>query len=1117
MSQNFVHLHVHSVYSLLDGAARIEDLVLAAKKHGMNALALTDHGVMYGAIPFYQACRKHGIKPIIGCEMYLVDSLKNRKKQPRYHQLLLAETNQGYRNLMKLVTIAHQHMIRGRPCIDLQLLARYRTGLIATSSCMGGIIPQAILSQDLKRAEDLISTFLGMFDKEHFFFEIQGEYMKPQSQINQQLIKWANQWGISLVATNDVHYIEQADAQMHDCLLCIHTGKKLDDPERMRFPSDQYYLKSPQEMAQQFQDIPEALENTLAISDRCNLTLSFDQLMMPRYPIPPSQNASAYLWSLCERGLSKRQIERTVEVEKRLNKEYSLIHKLGYADYFLVVWDIVQFAKKQGIAVGPGRGSVAGSLIAYLLGITNINPLKYGLLFERFLNPERVTWPDIDLDFDDERRSEVLQYVHERYGEEYVAHIITFGSMAPRAAVRDVGRVLGLPYGVVDQVAKAIPSSPGVHLQQLIRQDQQFAKWNRQPELGELLQTACKIEGMPRHASTHAAGVVISPVPLVEHVPLQPGIDDVYMTQYTMESLESLGLIKIDLLGLRNLTVIERTLSLLDKLIDLSKLNYHDEKILKMLGRGETTGVFQLESSGMRKVLRECQPSSFEDLVAIIALYRPGPMEQIPHYIAAKKGQETVQYPHPDLEPILRNTYGIIVYQEQIMQIAAKMAGFRLGQADLLRRAVSKKKRDVLEEQRSIFIQGCLARGYDRQTGEKVYDLIVRFANYGFNRSHSVAYSILSYQTAYLKAYYPLAYFTALLSSVLGNQDKLMEYIEEVRRTGILLLPPDINRSQYHFTIEQGKIRFGLGAIKHLGRQSIEVIEQERENGTFQDLSDFCRRIDLRFCNRRAIEALILAGAMESLPDHRAKQLAMLGELTEPQTSNIAKNQLSLFTDEERVRGRYEQMKPYSQQELLQLEYHALGFYLTGHPLDAYDYLKNPFGLHSLAQLTKQAERTRVSMLVMMREIKMVTTRKKENMAFVQIEDQSGQIEAILFPKAFRKFDSLLRSLKGKPCYISGTVQQDEDQVRLIIDRMGSFEKPTKIFIRIHPAFEQQPEKLEELKGYLKKFRRKIPVTLYYERSKQFRSLPVDKYGLDLSAECMELMERLVGEGSLRM
>jgi DNA polymerase-3 subunit alpha len=1131
----FVHLHVHTEYSLLDGAGRIEELVSEAKKLGMKALAITDHGAMYGVVPFYKACIKHGIKPIIGCEMYLTSGDYRDRPSPRepkiYHQLLLAETTEGYRNLLRLTTEAHLHGFYHKPRIDKKLLRRFAKGLIATSSCLGGEIPQAILNGELTKARLLIEEYVEIFGKDCFFFELQDHGLPEQQKVNRQLIAWSKEMGIPLVATNDVHYVHREDHSMHDCLLCIGTGRKLADEDRLRFPTDAFYLKSAAEMKSFFAYVPEALENTVRIAERCQVEIPLGERLLPRFPVPDGMSAKAYLRKLCLNGLRERYGDSAAEAKKRLDYELEIIDRMGFNDYFLVVWDFVRFAHEAGIAVGPGRGSAAGSLVSYVLRITDIDPIRYQLLFERFLNPERVTMPDIDIDFNYERRDEVIRYVVDKYGADRVAQIITFGTMAPRAAVRDVGRVMGLPYKVVDQAAKLIPAQPGMTLKRAFEMEPALKRMVREPQLHELFSVVRKIEGMPRHASTHAAGVVISNEPLTSHVPLQEGTEGIPLTQYPMEVLEEIGLLKADFLGLRNLTVIEKALKLIRDhrgiQVSFAQTEYDDPATYELLASGDTTGVFQLESAGMRKVLRELKPSNFEDLIAVLALYRPGPMDQIPRFIRAKHGLEKVDYPHPDLEPILKNTYGIIVYQEQIMQIAAKMAGFSLGQADLLRRAVSKKKKELLMEQRKTFVEGCVNRGYSEEVGNRVYDLIVRFADYGFNRSHSAAYGVLAYQTAYLKRHYPLEFIAALLATVVGNQGKLAEYIDEARRMGIRVLPPDIQKSGVSFTVEEGAIRFGLAAVKNVGTLAIDNILKAREAKPFTDLLDLCRRIDLRLCNRRVMEALIRCGALDSLPGHRAQKLAVLDEVIEVASlaeKRKGEDQISLFQDGDKatfaqILASAPAVSPYSEKEKLEAERELLGLYLSGHPLDRFQPVIEQVITHHLNELDECRDRQSVTVAGWISDVKLVQTKRKEMMAFLTVEDRSGRAEVVVFPKPFAEFRLWLK--EDQPVLIKATVDRQDEGVKLVAaqieDLADGFEPKQQVVYMKIASGKENPESLHRLKNFLRQHRGSVPVCLYYERTKKVLSLPPDLYGLAVTKASLMQLEQLLGEGNVRV
>ncbi|WP_041044842.1 DNA polymerase III subunit alpha, partial [Gordoniibacillus kamchatkensis] len=953
---SFVHLHVHSEYSLLDGAARVEALVKRAAELGMTSLALTDHGVMYGAVAFYKACLQHGLKPIIGCEAYYTSgSIKDRgtrQEQPIYHLILLAKNETGYRNLMKLVSIGHLQGFHYKPRIDREHLARHAEGLVALSACLGGEVSQHLLHDRKEEARAAALRYRDIFGDD-FYLELQDHGLMEQKKVMKAMIELSRETGIPLVATNDVHYVHEDDAAVQDVLLCIGTGTTIDDPERKLKPqTSQLYLKNAEAMRSLFAHVPEALDNSVRIAEKCALELEFGRSILPEFrPLPAGLTAGQYLRRLCREGLARRyggsgdwlDGEFRRKAEERLAYELDVIERMGYADYFLIVWDFIRFAHEQGIATGPGRGSSAGSLVAYVLHITDVDPLRYRLLFERFLNPERVSMPDIDIDFSDERRDEVIDYVVRKYGSEHVAQIITFGTMAARAAVRDVGRALNVPYAEVDRAAKLIPHALGITLEEALQTSSELkALAAKQPKTAELLDMARKVEGMPRHASTHAAGVVISREPLTEYVPLQEGAEKTALTQYTMEHLEAIGLLKMDFLGLRTLSIIERTLGWIEQrhgmAPKLQELDMdRDEATYALLGRGDTTGVFQLESAGCRRVLRDLRPSGFEDIISVVALYRPGPMDFIPQFIQSKHGDIEVSYPHPSLEPILRDTYGIIVYQEQIMQIASAMAGFRLGEADLLRRAVSKKKREVLDEQRAHFVAGALGQGYAEEDAHRVYDMIVRFADYGFPRAHATAYAVLAFRMAYLKAHFPVEFMASMLTAVMGSQRKVAEYVDECRRMGIAVLAPDVGTSGVTFTPvggEEGQtIRIGLAAVKNVGTQAIEAIMRERENGPFESLFDFCRRIDLRVCNKRVIESLIGCGAMDGLPGNRAQKIAVLDYAVETAVKwqkDRDELQLSLLGFEETTNWdiAFPDMPDISPGQKLEAEKELLGLYI---------------------------------------------------------------------------------------------------------------------------------------------------------------------------------------------
>ncbi|XID95667.1 DNA polymerase III subunit alpha [Paenibacillaceae bacterium WGS1546] len=1062
---DFVHLHVHSEYSLLDGAARVKEMAAKAAELGMRSLALTDHGVMYGAIPFYKACKERGIKPIIGMEAYVTAGSRHdkqsRKEQPIYHLTLLAKNETGYRNLMKLTTIGHLEGFYYRPRIDFEALSAHAEGVVCLSGCMSSELSRRLAEGDEAGARETALKYKELFGDD-YYLEIQDHGILEQKQITAGVIRLSEELGIPLVATNDSHYICQDDHSLQDVLLCIGTGKTVDDPDRFKIETDQLYLKSGEEMAALFRHVPQAIANTARIADACNLELAFGRHILPSFsPLPEGRTAGAYLQELCAAGLRERYAGSEAwrdasfrqAAEERLRYELGVIGDMGFDDYFLVVWDFIRFAHEQGIVTGPGRGSAAGSLVAYALKITDVDPIKHKLLFERFLNPERVTMPDIDIDFSDERRDEVIRYVVRKYGAEHVAQIITFGTLAARAAVRDVGRVLNLPYGEVDKAAKLIPGMPGMSIERAMKESPDFkALAEGEGSAAPLIAMARRVEGMPRHASTHAAGVVISSDPLTDYVPLQEGAEGVPLTQYSMEHLEAVGLLKMDFLGLRTLSIIERTLASvqerLGKELRWEDVSYEDGPTYALMGRGETTGIFQLESAGMRRVLKEMRPSSFEDVVSAVALYRPGPMEFIPQFIRAKHGQAAVEFPHPSLEPILSDTYGIIVYQEQIMQIASSMAGFTLGQADLLRRAVGKKKREVLDEQRTAFVEGSLRQGYSAEEANAVYDLIVRFADYGFCRAHAAAYAVLAFQTAYLKAHYPVEFMASMLTAVVGNQRKTAEYVDECRRMGIAVLKPDINDSGVWFTPiagESGAIRFGLAGVKNVGTQAIESIMRERGEKPYESLSDFCRRIDPRVCNKRVVESLVQAGALESLPGHRSQQLAAL----EPTLAAAAlwrkereELQIELFDFEEKPNWNVDMpdVPAYTQTQTLELERELMGLYLSGHPLDAHEERIAELKLDRLVDIAEMSDGATAFTAGMIVSLKPFVTRKGQAMAFLEIEDRIMGTELVAFPSVWTKASAFVK--KGSLVFVRAKVQQGDEDYKLLADDILPLDAP---------------------------------------------------------------------------
>lgn len=1054
LAADFVHLHVHSEYSLLDGAARIQELVKAAASKGMKSLALTDHGVMYGTVAFYKACEQHDIKPIIGCEIYYTAGSRfekgNRKDNPIYHLILLAMNEQGYRNLMNIVSIAQLEGNHYRPRADEETLRAHAEGIICLSACLGGEVNQKLLHGSWEDAVAAAKRYKDIFG-DRFYLELQDHGILEQKRASQMMIELAEQLDIPLVATNDVHYVNEQDAEVQDVLICIGTGKTLKDEDRMKMDTNQLYLKSGEEMVERFQHVPQAIANTKVIADRCELKLSLGRAKLPQFwPIPEAFTSTSFLKSLCHDGMLLRygnqsqwleDVSYREHIEQRLEYELGVIERMGYSDYFLIVWDFIRFAKERKIAVGPGRGSSAGSLVAYTLNITDVDPIKYNLLFERFLNPERVSMPDIDIDFDDERRDEVINYVAAKYGEEHVAQIITFGTMAAKAAIRDVGRVMNVSFQEVDRAAKQIPNAVGMSIAGALQHSDQLRNAYEQREsTRQLIDMAMKVEGMPRHSSTHAAGVVIASQPLTDFTPLQYGSEQLPLTQYAMEHLEAIGLLKMDFLGLRTLSILERSYRWVEKLhgksVDFHSISDDDPATYELLGKGETTGVFQLESAGMRRVLKEMKPSNFEDIVSVLALYRPGPMEFIPKYIEGKHGKINVEYPHDELRHILQDTYGIIVYQEQIMQIASHMAGFSLGEADLLRRAVSKKKREVLDEERTHFVKGSLHMGYDEQTANEVYDMIVRFADYGFPRAHAVAYAVLAFRTAWFKTHYPSIFMASMLASVAGNLQKTAQYVDECRRMGILVLPPNVNESHLNFAPVEEGVRFGLSAIKNVGTQAIESIVKGRQDGPYESLLDFCKRVDLRVVNKRVLESLILAGAFDGLEGHRAQLYAVLDDCLEAVTKWKKQRdelQLELFGFEEIQNWNVElpDIRPFTMHEQLEHEYELLGMYLTGHPLD--ELLAGIAGtsIDQLVELYEKEDGSYAVVPVRITSLRSFVSKSGQAMAFAEIEDALVRVEAVIFNRVWSKHSQQLS--KDKLALMLVELQKQEDELKLIV------------------------------------------------------------------------------------
>jgi len=1089
-SPGFVHLHNHTEYSLLDGAARIPDLVAAAAAQGAQALAITDHGAMFGVIDFYTTCREAGIKPILGCEVYVAPRTRHDRQagvdDKLHHLVLLAKDETGYRNLMRLVSIGYTEGFYYKPRVDKEILNRYRRGLVALSACLAGEVPASALREGEEGAAAAAAAYREIFGPD-FYLELQDHGLADQRQVNRILVNVARRLEIPLVATNDVHYIRAQEAEIQDILLCIQTGKTLNDSQRMRFGSNEFYLKSPEQMAQLFGEVPEALANTVAIAEQCAVDLDFDGVHLPEYDVPPGYDVDSYLRELCYQGAVRRYGEITEEIARRLDYELSIIAQTGFSGYFLIVWDFIRYAREKGVLVGPGRGSAAGSLVAYSLGITNLDPLPYGLLFERFLNPERVSMPDIDIDFCFERRGEVIDYVFGKYGRDRVAQIITFGTMAARAAVRDVGRALGMTYGEVDRVAKLIPAELGMTIDKALQTPDLASLYAQDEQVKKLLDTARALEGMPRHASIHAAGVVISRETLTNYLPLYRTTDGVVATQFPKETVEKLGLLKMDFLGLRTLTVIGDAVRMIREnrgiSLDMDHLPLDDPATYELLCKGETAGVFQLESSGMRAILRDLRPEVFEDIIALVALYRPGPLGSgmVEDFIARKHGAKEVEYLHPMLEPILKDTYGVILYQEQVMRIASVMSGFTLGQADLLRRAMGKKKPEIIAGLRSQFVEGAEKNGVQPEVAQKVFELIEYFAGYGFNKSHSAAYALIAYQTAYLKANYAPEYMAALLTSVKDNADKVGLYVEECRRMGLDVLPPDVNESRVDFTIAGGKIRFGLAAVKNVGEGTVQAIIEARDReGPYKGLVDFLQRIDGRAINRRVMESLIRAGAFASLGYRRSQLLAVLDEAL--QAAHRAQReresgQLSLFgfTSQAGVGSEISlpDVPEFSPRELLAMEKETLGLYISGHPLAQYRDLLRSVTSADCGEIPGLPGGKQVILGGLLTGVKRISTRKGESMCFATLEDLTGKVEVVVFPRVFERSRDML--VPDAPVLVCGTVQVNGDDVKVICDSISPLESGGEVRIILG---QDQAGRWGEVHQILAAYRGTCPVTV---------------------------------------
>ena len=1073
---SFAHLHVHTEYSLLDGSNKIKECIARVKELGMDSVAITDHGVMFGVIDFYRAAKASGIRPILGCEVYVAPGSRFDKEAAGsgddryYHLVLLAENDLGYHNLMKIVSRGFIEGYYYKPRVDLALLTQYHEGLIALSACLAGEVQRDILRGMYEEAKEAALRYQDIFGKGNFFLELQDHGIPQQRQANQALLRMSQETGIELVATNDIHYTYAEDEKPHDMLLCIQTGKKLSDEKRMRYEGGQYYIKSEQEMRELFPYALPALENTQKIAERCNVEIEFGVTKLPKYDVPEGYTSWEYLTKLCYEGLGKRYSGVDKALTERLEYELSVIKSMGYVDYFLIVWDFIKYARDHGIMVGPGRGSAAGSIVSYCLGITTIDPIKYQLLFERFLNPERVSMPDIDVDFCFERRQEVIDYVVKKYGEDRVVQIVTFGTMAARGVIRDVGRVMDLPYAYVDTISKMIPKELNITLEKALRESPDLKRaYGEDPQVKELVDASMRLEGLPRHTSMHAAGVVISQKEIDEYVPLSLGSDGSATTQFTMTTLEELGLLKMDFLGLRTLTVIQDAVKLAEegsgRVLDINKIDYNDKAVLAAIGTGRNDGVFQLESGGMKNFMKELKPKSLEDIIAGISLYRPGPMDFIPQYIRGKNHPETITYDCPQLEPILSPTYGCIVYQEQVMQIVRDLAGYTLGRSDLLRRAMSKKKGDVMQKERQNFVYGnpeenvpgCIANGIDERIANKIYDEMIDFAKYAFNKSHAAAYAVVSYQTAWLKHYYPVEFMAALMTSVIDNPSKVAEYIYTCRQMGIDILPPDINKGVGTFSVDGGNIRYALSAIKSIGRPIIEVILKEREeNGLFKNLKDFIERMSVKELNKKTIENFIKSGTFDSLPGTR-KQLMIVYSQIVDQVNRERKysmtGQMSLFDMvSEEQKAEFEIPLPdvgeYEKEAKLGYEKEVLGVYLSGHPMEEYKekWQKNitrttlDFQVDDESGRTKVRDGVRETIGGMIANKTIKYTKKNQVMAFLTIEDLMGTVEVIVFPRDYEKNRPYLE--EENKIFVTGRVsEEDEAPSRLICEKVIPFEQ----------------------------------------------------------------------------
>ena len=1112
---DFVHLHFHTKYSLLDGANTIEAVVDTADRYKMPALAITDHGNMFGVIEFYQAAMKKGIKPIIGCEAYIAPKGRLDKKDnygipnASFHIVLLASSNIGYKNLIKLVSEAHLEGFYYRARIDKELLAQHSEGLICLSSCLKGEVPYRLLEGREEDAIKAAGEYIDIFGRDNFYFEIQDNKIKDQEKINKELIRLSKKLGVQVVATGDCHYLKRENARAHEILLCIQTGSNINDPHRLRFSTDEFYMKSPEEMHRAFSEIPEAILNSREIAKKCNVELQFGRFFLPEYDVPEGFTKESFVERLAFKGLEERFPEGAApvaassvpksEYEARLKEELSVINRMGYAGYFLIVWDFINYAKANAIPVGPGRGSAAGSLVAYCLRITDLNPIKYGLLFERFLNPERISMPDIDIDFCMDKRDRVIQYVTGKYGSDHVAQIITFGTMAARGVIRDVGRSLDIPYSEVDRVAKLIPEGPNVKLEDALSSEPKLKElMNADSRIKTLIEYALSLEGLTRHASTHAAGIVISKEPLTEYVPLSRGTKDEVVTQFAMEDIEKIGLVKFDFLGLKTLTVIDHTVRLINSTtqeddnerFDIVAIPLDDLATYELFSSGNTTGIFQLESSGMRDILVKIKPDKFEDLIAILALYRPGPLGSgmVDDYVKRRRGLIPVKYETPEIKDILKETHGVIVYQEQVMKIANVLAGFSMGEADILRRAMGKKDPETMTNLKERFKEGAKQKNINSKKAEKIFDLIEYFAGYGFNKSHSAAYALISYQTAYLKVHYPVEYMAAMLTCEMGKMDKVTAGIRECKDMGIDVLPPDVNESEKDFTVTGKSIRFGLVAIKNVGESAIEsIIATRRESGNFKSVFDFCKRVDLRKVNKRTIESLIKCGAFDSMGIHRSRHMDVIDKaISFGGSYQKSKNQVSIFDtltpeDQGNPSGLIPNIDEWDEHILLKNEKETIGFYITGHPLARFEAVIKKHSQITTKDIAELDDGKEVVICGIITEIKTTLTKKGDKMAYARIEDMDGFAEVIIFPDTYKASSDILA--EDKPVIIIGSINKSDAGFKIKSSKIQDLltapvKKDTRVDIRLHSVGLTQDD-LKALKGILKEHSGAYPVYIH--------------------------------------